>query len=228
MSECEHEYVFSDVYPSYAEAEEQRGKANPIRCYWVCEKCGEHGAVRFHCNHQKFMDIVGRFTRNYDSGLEWTVVDYAERWMADRPKRGNVYCHGFELGVWASIRDDLEAEIRRRIHARELERAERESTALLDEIDTRERSAVVYFIRNRDTGAVKIGTTGNITARLNALRLQGGLDLELLGTVSGGRDVEGGLHRLFAVHRVRGEWFNPAPEILDYIATNAQPMVGAA
>lgn len=76
---------------------------------------------------------------------------------------------------------------------------------------------VVYFIRNPDSGLIKIGTTAYLSRRLSCLRSHSGAELELLGSLPGNRYVEAGLHSRWAGLRVRGEWFRPDPEILEWI-----------
>lgn len=75
--------------------------------------------------------------------------------------------------------------------------------------------SLVYFATRGDPHAgdlVKIGRTVNLAARMKAL------DTTALATMPGGPSEEAELHRRFADHRVRGEWFTPAPPILEFIA----------
>lgn len=63
--------------------------------------------------------------------------------------------------------------------------------------------------------SIKIGATAHLNARLRALRYQFGLPcISFLAVVVGGSKVEAHYHEQFATHRVRGEWFNPHPDIL--------------
>lgn len=76
-----------------------------------------------------------------------------------------------------------------------------------------ERTAVVYYIRFGDR--IKIGTTMDIGTRLQALPHE-----ELLLTEPGSYELEGKRHRQFNRHLIAGrEWFEAAPELLDFIAT---------
>ena len=82
----------------------------------------------------------------------------------------------------------------------------------------------VYFIREkRPNGCIKIGfADNNVLARL--LALQTGIQnvLEIAGLILGAdRGVERELHCQFSRARVRGEWFRPAPDLLDYISIHA-------
>lgn len=76
----------------------------------------------------------------------------------------------------------------------------------------------VYVIGDPSTdGPVKIGTTGNLTARLAAIKggrgaiVPAGVDLaavEVLHDYPGDRRLEVDLHRHYAKHRLVGEWFD--------------------
>lgn len=84
---------------------------------------------------------------------------------------------------------------------------------------------LVYFFQRSDD-SIKIGTTVNIQSRQSSLETGSG-PLVLLGTIAGGYTTEQALHRKFAEHRIHGEWFNPAPEILE-LANKAQEAARAA
>lgn len=69
---------------------------------------------------------------------------------------------------------------------------------------------MIYFIRGKQSGRVKIGYTGGDGAsRLAQLQTGSPEELELLATVDGGLDVEKQYHDLFSKCRVHGEWFEP-------------------
>lgn len=65
-----------------------------------------------------------------------------------------------------------------------------------------------YFIANETTGAVKIGTSVDPDERLAQLQTGSDCPLRLLGSVSGGRDVERLLHSVLKEFHLRGEWFS--------------------
>lgn len=82
---------------------------------------------------------------------------------------------------------------------------------------------IVYFIEC--DGHIKIGvTSGSIKKRFHALATAHHRPLTLLATIT---DKDGGLefalHQRFAAHRIRGEWFTAAPEILEYIKAEGTP-----
>lgn len=87
----------------------------------------------------------------------------------------------------------------------------------------------LYFIQGRDGGPIKIGMTSALGARLASLQAASPLTLVVLAIIpsapsgqTGYREID--LHELFAGHRLHGEWFVPAPELLDFIAANAIPV----
>jgi len=82
---------------------------------------------------------------------------------------------------------------------------------------------MIYFVRSRNTGHVKIGYTANIQQRLVELTSKYG-KIDLLGVITGGRAFENALHRAFAEYRVvelGREWFRYNPSLRKYITTYA-------
>lgn len=74
----------------------------------------------------------------------------------------------------------------------------------------------VYFIqRLDDSRLIKIGMSANVQRRYHQLASRSDVPLSLLGWLDGGREWL--LHQEFAEYRVEGEWFRPAPAILDFI-----------
>lgn len=89
---------------------------------------------------------------------------------------------------------------------------------------------MIYFLRRAD-GAIKIGTTRKYYTRQSSLTRQFG-KLELLGVMEGNREQEQEIHERFAHIRLNNkhntEWFQPRPELLDYIAENTSHEVRTA
>lgn len=75
----------------------------------------------------------------------------------------------------------------------------------------------VYFIQ-AESGPIKIGTTRG-PAEFRACGLQVGSwgTLNVIATEPGGASRESELHRQFAAHRIRNEWFSPSPDLVAYI-----------
>lgn len=80
---------------------------------------------------------------------------------------------------------------------------------------------LVYFIGWRD-GPVKIGMADKINGRLAQLQTACPYDLHVWASTAGGMMRERELHRQFAKHRMRGEWFARVPEIEAEIARLSQ------
>lgn len=77
----------------------------------------------------------------------------------------------------------------------------------------------VYFIRSEKTHEIKIGfTAGRIEDRLRALQTSHPHKLQVLAISLGNRAHEKALHEKFASIRLRGEWFEPHPDLLTYIS----------
>ena len=76
----------------------------------------------------------------------------------------------------------------------------------------------IYFLHDRTTGTVKIGTSTQPEQRLKTLQATIPLDLVPLRVVpvADGYHAEHMLHVKFAPLRVRGEWFRAEAELLEY------------
>ena len=69
----------------------------------------------------------------------------------------------------------------------------------------------IYFVQEGATGAVKIGfTTWEVHKRISMLQVGSSHHLILRKAMVGTAFRERDLHREFAEHRIRGEWFRPA------------------
>lgn len=80
------------------------------------------------------------------------------------------------------------------------------------------KSYSVYFIQaGGDGGFIKIGYAYDVLKRLENLRTGNALQLKILVTLPGGRDLEIQLHERFAEHRENREWFRPHEDILRFI-----------
>jgi hypothetical protein len=77
----------------------------------------------------------------------------------------------------------------------------------------------VYFIACTETLRVKIGfTSGSPYVRLKALQTGAPADLVLMACVPGTVETEQHYHRKYAAQRVRGEWFEGSPELLEELS----------
>lgn len=76
----------------------------------------------------------------------------------------------------------------------------------------------IYFVQAGENGPIKIGRADDVYARLDNLQTGNAEELRLLVHVDGDRALEGTLHTHFDKDRIRGEWFRPSPELLQFIA----------
>jgi hypothetical protein len=79
----------------------------------------------------------------------------------------------------------------------------------------------VYFISEVGGGPIKIGYGIDPGYRLAQLQIGNHRRLEILGVVEDRDGLENRLHTRFWKSRLRGEWFERTPELVDYIAENA-------
>jgi Meiotically up-regulated gene 113 len=77
---------------------------------------------------------------------------------------------------------------------------------------------MVYVVRSRATGLVKIGTSRDPARRLDELAARHG-PLDLLLCMAGDRKDEAALHRRFANHAVGHEWFRPHRELESFVGS---------
>ena len=89
----------------------------------------------------------------------------------------------------------------------------------------KEHPGYVYFVLNRDSHAIKIGTAKNLRRRLTSLQTSSPAKLELLcsiklKSVEIAKELEQSLHQKFSDIRIRGEWFKAERELLNYITQN--------
>lgn len=76
----------------------------------------------------------------------------------------------------------------------------------------------VYFIQAGAAGPVKIGISRDVERRRGELQRLEREPLRVLATLEGTTQDERALHQRFAAHRLHGEWFSPAPELLAHVA----------
>lgn len=72
----------------------------------------------------------------------------------------------------------------------------------------------VYFIQGESGGAIKIGYTQDVKARLKSLQTGHPDVLVLLACFPGNQSDERDLHEKFDAFRLRGEWFKPSEFVL--------------
>lgn len=80
----------------------------------------------------------------------------------------------------------------------------------------RQEKALVYFVGG-DTGPIKIGHSRHLDRRLRDIQWGNHEKVRLLASAPGGQRAEARYHKRFIRHRLEGEWFSRAPEILQEI-----------
>jgi hypothetical protein len=85
------------------------------------------------------------------------------------------------------------------------------------------RGVTVYFIQAGGAGPIKIGATSKDSPRhrLGDLQTAHYEELRLLGSITTQTSIEFALHDHFKHLRIRGEWFRPDPELMEFIIREA-------
>lgn len=80
------------------------------------------------------------------------------------------------------------------------------------------RASTIYFIQAGDAGPIKIGfTSGCPLDRMANLQTGSPDELRLVAHARGTQEDERELHKRFAHLRMRGEWFQPKSELVEFI-----------
>jgi len=79
---------------------------------------------------------------------------------------------------------------------------------------------VIYFVRVVGHEPIKIGFSEDVSRRLAAFRTHHWGNVEVLLVMPGLRDDEKAIHQRFEPHRIRGEWFMPAPDVVRFVEDN--------
>lgn len=81
---------------------------------------------------------------------------------------------------------------------------------------------MIYFAQVNGDGPIKIGFTSKpwLNLRMKSLRTFCPYPIAVLGVMPGEASQERALHRRFKLCKVRGEWFRPEPELVQFIAEN--------
>ncbi len=84
--------------------------------------------------------------------------------------------------------------------------------------ERKSRLTSIYFVQEGSKGPIKIGVSAEVACRFSSIQVGNPRRLRLLGTAPCyGKQLEIEIHRKFSHLRIRGEWFRPAPELLDFI-----------
>jgi hypothetical protein len=97
-----------------------------------------------------------------------------------------------------------------------------QSTAKFTGAYRRVHERLIYVVQFGVGTPLKIGSSADIGARLSKMSVDHYNEPNMLYLAHGGFREEKALHRRFAKHRVRGEWYRPDGEILDWCESQAQ------
>ncbi|MBE0681707.1 MAG: GIY-YIG nuclease family protein [Anaerolineales bacterium] len=80
---------------------------------------------------------------------------------------------------------------------------------------------MIYFIRGKESGNIKIGFSINPDKRKSNLQTAHYEELEFIGIMNGSLDDEARIKKMFSEFNIRGEWYRPVREVMDYVKKNA-------
>ncbi|HYF53527.1 MAG TPA: GIY-YIG nuclease family protein [Salinarimonas sp.] len=83
----------------------------------------------------------------------------------------------------------------------------------------------IYAVQMGDGGPIKIGfseSAETLPKRLRALQTGCPHPIRVLATMPGRVPDERDAHQALAAHRLKGEWFSPAPEVLAFVTDMAR------
>jgi hypothetical protein len=83
--------------------------------------------------------------------------------------------------------------------------------------EVRRQGWYLYAIQQGDDGPIKIGRATDPAQRLATLQQGSAVELRGIAAWPALALEEAQLHEEFAAHRLRGEWFSPAPELLELV-----------
>jgi hypothetical protein len=75
---------------------------------------------------------------------------------------------------------------------------------------------MIYFIQMGEDGPIKIGETKHIHERLSELQVSNPYKLRVLWIYNGRKYGDEDLHEKYEEYNIRGEWFWPVKEILEF------------
>lgn len=74
----------------------------------------------------------------------------------------------------------------------------------------------VYFVQAGENGPIKIGIATNFEIRLRDLNVSNPCEVKVLALIRGNKKQERALHKRFAHLHIKGEWFRPEEELLQF------------
>jgi len=82
---------------------------------------------------------------------------------------------------------------------------------------------MIYFIRGKESGNIKIGFSMNPDKRKAHLQTAHYEELEFIGIMDGTLDDEAKIKERFLKFNIRGEWYSPVSDILNFVERYKKP-----
>ncbi len=82
---------------------------------------------------------------------------------------------------------------------------------------------MIYFLQQGKDGPVKVGKSVDPHARIRSLQTGSSEPLRVLAFAPGDERRESEIHRRLKPHRIRGEWYQPSPDVFALIAEIQTP-----
>lgn len=76
---------------------------------------------------------------------------------------------------------------------------------------------MIYFIQEGDNGPIKIGKAVSVERRLKGLQTAHHKELSILQVIPGGAERESKIKKDLIKFKIKGEWFQPMPEVFEYM-----------
>jgi len=80
---------------------------------------------------------------------------------------------------------------------------------------------MIYFIRGKESGNIKIGYSADPEQRKSNLQTANYEELEFIGIMDGSIEDEAKIQEMFSTFNIRGEWYRPAQEVVAFAKKNA-------
>lgn len=187
---------------------------------WIITVPGMCNARRSDPCGGKVSGVIG------GAALCLTHVRQACSWRDEEVRR--MAAEAREAQVAADLKESRAREEREQRAAGERVRVASAERAFLKDSWAADGPSIVYYLRRRSDGIVKIGTTKRRAIRFGDLAKEHG-ELDLLLSHAGDLEREHRIHAQFGYLRVQGEWFRPEHELMRWIrAGRSQPENAAA
>ena len=84
---------------------------------------------------------------------------------------------------------------------------------------------MIYFVQSGKKGPIKIGKSNDPHERIGSLQISSSEPLTLLGVMDGDIKEEKNIHTKFLNYRIKGEWFKPSNNLIEFIKSNTRKIL---